>query len=120
VTVGGARSPRESNVSFMRVVGDVTDTVLTQGEFAHAVGANERTVQNWTRGQTKPRGATANRVLDLSYLVGELREVYTDEGIEIWLKSRNRNLELQRPIDLLSEGKVDEVLAEVGRVLGGM
>ena len=120
MTIGSAKTPRDSNVSFMRMVDDVTDNVLTQSEFARAVGAAERTVQNWSRGQTKTRGATANRVLDLAYLVRELREVYTDEGIEIWLKSRNRNLALHRPIDLLSEGRVDEVLAEVDRVIGGM
>lgn len=120
MTLSSAKAPRDSNVSFMRIVDDVTDTVLTQREFAHAVGAAERTVQNWSRGQTKPRGAAADRILDLAYLVSELREVYNDEGIEIWLKSRNRNLALQRPIDLLSEGKVDDVLAEVNRVVGGM
>lgn len=112
--------PGDATVSFMRLVEDVTERVITQSEFAAAVGASERTVQNWTRGQTKPRGQAANRVLDLVHLVGELREVYTDEGIQIWLKSRNRNLGHRRPLDLLSEGHVDEVLDEVHRVVGGM
>ena len=113
------KAPLDGNVSFMRLVDDVTDHVITQGEFAIAVGASERTVQNWSRGQTRPRGDTANRVLDLVYLVSELREVYTDEGIQIWLKSRNRNLQSRRPIDLLAAGEVDEVLEEVQRILGG-
>lgn len=104
----------------MRLVENVTERVLTQSEFAAAVGASERTVQNWTRGQTKPRGEAATRVLDLVHLVGELREVYTDEGIQIWLKSRNRNLGRRRPIDLFGEGRVDDVLDEVHRVAGGM
>jgi DNA-binding transcriptional regulator YiaG len=114
------KTPRDGNVSFMRLVDDVTDSVITQSEFAVAVGASERTVQNWSRGQTRPRGDAANRVLDLVHLVSELREVYTDEGIQIWLKSRNRNLHSQRPIDLLAAGEIDEVLDEVQRVIGGM
>ncbi|MHB1066924.1 MAG: MbcA/ParS/Xre antitoxin family protein [Candidatus Nanopelagicales bacterium] len=114
------KTPRGGNVSFMRLVDDVTDSVITQSEFAAAVGASERTVQNWSRGQTRPRGDAANRVLDLVHLVSELREVYTDEGIQIWLKSRNRNLHSQRPIDLLAAGEIDEVLDEVQRVIGGM
>ena len=65
------------------------------------------------------RGDTANRVLDLVHLGSKLREVYTDEGIQIWLKSRNRNLQSRRPIDLLAAGEVDEVREEVRRILGG-
>jgi DNA-binding transcriptional regulator YiaG len=111
---------KQDNVSFMRLVDDVTETVIPQSDFALAVGASERTVQNWSSGQTRPRGETVKRVLDLVYLVGELREVYTDEGIHIWLQSRNRNLSGQRPLDLLSAGQIDEVLEEVQRVVGGM
>lgn len=108
------------NVSFMRLVDNVTDNVITQSEFAAAVGASERTVQNWTSGNSKPRGETVTRVLDLVHLVDELGEVYTDEGIQIWLKSRNRNLDGERPIDVFASGQVDRVLEEVRRVVGGM
>lgn len=120
MTVEKSTEPGDGNVSFMRLVGGVTPRVVTQGELAVAVGTSERTIQNWSRGHTRPRGQAANRVLDVVHLVSELREVYTDEGIQIWLKSRNRNLDRQRPIDLLSEGRVDEVLEEVHRVVGGM
>lgn len=120
MTTARKPAPRDGNVSFMRLVDDVTDRVITQSEFAAVVGASERTVQNWTRGHTKPRGDAATRVLDLVHLVRELREVYTDEGIQIWLKSRNRNLGGRRPIDLLAEGRIDDVLEEVARVVGGM
>lgn len=109
-----------TNVSFMRLVDDVTETVIGHSDFAHAVGASERTVQNWSSGHTKPRGETVRRVLDLVYLVKELREAYTDEAIHIWLQSRNRNLQGRRPLDLLNEGQVDEVLEEVQHVVGGM
>lgn len=103
----------------MRLVDDVVPAI-TQSELAAAVGASERTVQNWTSGRTRPKGETVNRVLDVVHLVKELREVYTDEGIQIWLRSRNRNLGQRRPIDLLAENRVDEVLDEVQRVVGGM
>lgn len=111
---------KKDNVSFMRLVDDVTETVIPQSDFALAVGASERTVQNWSSGQTKPRGDAVKRVLDLIYLVSELREVYTDEGIHIWLQSRNRNLGGRRPLDLLSGGEIDDALTEVQRVVGGM
>jgi transcriptional regulator with XRE-family HTH domain len=103
----------------MRIVDDVTSSVITQTELASAVGASVRTVQNWTRGGS-PRGATAHRLLDVQHLVNELREVYTDEGIQIWLRSRNRNLGGRRPIELLADDHIDLVLQEVDRVVGGM
>lgn len=115
----GAVAGERSNLSFMRLVDDVVPAI-TQSELAIAVGASERTVQNWTSGKTRPRGETVDRVLDVIHLVTELREVYTDEGIQIWLRSRNRNLGQRRPIELLAEGQVEEVLEEVQRVVGGM
>ena len=115
-----ATRPPDSNVSFMRLIEGVTEHVFTQSELAAAVGAAERTVQNWASGQTKPRGEAATRVLDLVHLVKELGEVYTDEGIQIWLKSRNRNLGHRRPLELLAEERIEEVLDEVQRVVGGM
>ncbi len=107
------------NVSYMRIVDDVTNSVFTQTELAQAVGATPRTVQNWTRGIV-PRGKVAVRLLDVQHVVGELRDVYNDEAIQIWLRSRNRNLGGQRPIDLLSAERVDEVIAEVQNIVRGM
>lgn len=112
-----ARTP--GNVSYMRIVDDVTATVITQSELAHAVGTSVRTVQNWTRGSA-PRGQTAIRLVDMQYLVGELRDVYNDDAIQIWLRSRNRNLEGERPLELIAKGRYDEVLAEAQTIVRGM
>lgn len=121
VTSPERRSDRDrGNVTYMRIVDDVTRSVITQAELASAVGASVRTVQNWTRGGTSPRGTTATRLVDVQHLVNELRAVYTDEGIQIWLRSRNRNLDGRRPINLLAEDEIDTVLDEVQRVIGGM
>jgi hypothetical protein len=63
---------------------------------------------------------SAERLLDIHTIVELLSDSYTNEGIDIWLHSRNRNLEMRRPIDLLIEGQVDEVLDEAKWVTGGM
>ena len=75
---------------------------------------------NWAKGDASPTGAKVERLLDLNYLIRMLREVYTDQGVEIWLRSRNRHLEGQRPIDLLTEGALDQVLLEAQRLAGAM
>jgi transcriptional regulator with XRE-family HTH domain len=108
------------SVTYMRVVDEVTRSGITQAELAKAVGAGPRTVQNWASGHNTPRGKTAERLLDIRTIVELLSDSYTDEGIGIWLHSRNRNLDMRRPIDMLTEGQVDHVLEEAKWVTGGM
>lgn len=49
-----------------------------------------------------------------------LSDSYTDEGIDIWLRASNRNLNMRRPIDLIVEGQIDTVIDEAKWVAGGM
>jgi transcriptional regulator with XRE-family HTH domain len=93
---------------------------ITQAELGRAVHVSERTVQNWAAGHATPTGAKLLRLLDLQTIIALLREVYTDEGITIWLHSRNRNLKLQRPIDLLAEGDYESVVREATSVARAM
>ncbi len=116
------RRPRNEQASptYLNVIDEVTGSGITQAELGRAVGASVRSVQNWVSGQNPPRGRTAEKLLDLRTIVALLRDSYTDEGINIWLHSRNHNLALQRPIDLLTEGRIEEVLDEARWVAGGM
>lgn len=117
-------APQDDRVShsqsFPRIVSLVTGVGITQGQLGQAVGSSLRTVQNWASGDTAPTGAKVQRLLDLSFLIEELQTAYTEEGIQIWMNSRNRNLQGQRPIDLLVAGRIDEVLEEAQRVSGAM
>lgn len=110
----------EDSLTYLRVVETITDSGITQQQLAKAVGASVRTVQNWSQGSGTPRGPRMLLLLDIKHIVELLRDTYTDEGIEIWLNSRNRNLDHQRPVDLLQQGRAEDVLAEVERLTGGM
>ncbi|MCH9729742.1 MAG: helix-turn-helix domain-containing protein [Actinomycetia bacterium] len=104
----------------MRVVEDVTRAGITQAELAKAVGSGPRAVQNWASGQNAPRGAAVRRLLDVRTVVELLGDAYTEEGIDIWLHARNRNLDMRRPIELIVEGQIEKVIAEAKWVVGGM
>jgi transcriptional regulator with XRE-family HTH domain len=108
------------SLTYLRIVDDITRSGITQAELGQAVGASLRTVQNWAAGNGTPAGMKMRRLLDVQYIVRELREAYTEEGVQIWLHARNRNLNGQRPIDLLAADQYDEVLAEAERVSGAM
>lgn len=111
---------RDGSLTYLHVVESITNSGITQQQLAAAVGVTVRSVQNWTQGTGSPRGTRMTRLLDIRHLIEILGDAYTDEGIEIWLNSRNRNLDHQRPVDLLQEGRFDEVLAEARRLTGGM
>lgn len=119
VTSPGQRRTPDS-LTYSRILDEVTGSGITQAELGQAVGASVRTVQNWATGGSAPAGVRMQRLLDLHYLVGELRNAYTDEGVQIWLHSRNKNLGGNRPIDLLKSGDVDAVVSEAERVAGAM
>jgi transcriptional regulator with XRE-family HTH domain len=109
-----------NSLTYLRIVDEITRSGITQTELGQAVGASLRTVQNWAAGNGAPAGAKVRRLLDVQYIVRELREVYTEEGVQIWLHARNRNLGSQRPMELLAAGQYDVVLAEAERVSGAM
>ena len=110
----------EGSVTYLRILEEVAESGITRSELSRAVGAAERTVQTWVAGTSKPSGVRAQRLLDVQMIVRLLRDTYTPEGIRIWLNSRNRNLDLRRPLDLLSEPDgIDAVLQEANRLAGG-
>lgn len=108
----------DRSLTYLRVLEQVTGSGITQVELGKAVGAQVRTVQTWAAGDNHPTGIRAQRLLDIQTIVNLLRDTYTAEGIKIWLHSRNRNLELRRPIDLLIEGQIEAVLEEAQWVAG--
>lgn len=114
------RGENTSSVTYMRVVEEVTKVGVTQAELAKAVGAGPRAVQNWASGQNVPRGDTVKRLLDVRTIIELLSDSYTNQGIDIWLHARNRNLDMRRPIDLIVEGQIDAVIDEAKWVAGGM
>lgn len=48
-----------------------------------------------------------------------LREIYGREGAELWLRGRKKSLSGRRPIELLKEGRVDDVLDAIERLSAG-
>jgi len=104
---------------YSRIVTGVREGSITSAEVAEITGVRERQVQNWVSGTHRPTGGTRDRLLELHYIVEELRDIYTPEGIDIWIHGRNRSLGGKRPIDLLREGAFEEVLNAVEQLATG-
>ncbi len=105
-------------MTYLKVLERVSRVGLTQVELGKVVGAAPRTVQTWAAGDVLPTGLKAQRLLDIETIVSLLQDSYTDEGIRIWFNARNRNLDFQRPVELLLDGQIDVVLNEARTVAG--
>lgn len=113
-----SRALAESGL-YARMVNDVRGVALTTAEVAEITGVRPRQVQHWLSGSHRPHGDSKERLLELHYVVDQLRDIYSAEGVDIWLHSRNRNLDGRRPIDLLRTGDFETVLYAVEQLKAG-
>lgn len=108
-----------ADAMYTQVVGDLRGSALSTAEIGKLTGVSERQVQRWASGVSRPEGDSRTRLLELKYVIDLLREIYTDEGVEIWLHGRNRGLGGARPIELLQSGEFDIVLEAIERLRVG-
>jgi hypothetical protein len=113
----GAAPSNQDSATYQRLVARARKS-LSSNEIAALTGVQARQVQNWAAGASRPERRAGDRLLDLDYLISLLEEVYTDEGVEIWLHARNRSLHGRRPLDVLAED-YGSVLAAVERLTTG-
>ncbi len=108
-----------SGFSFPSLIDEIRRSGLTAAEIGQITRVRERQVQNWAAGSSKPASETRDRLVDVHYIVRQLQDVYRPEGIEIWLHSRNPELDDRRPIDILIEGDFEPVVHAVLRLRSG-
>jgi transcriptional regulator with XRE-family HTH domain len=89
---------------------------LTREELARALQVAPRTIQNWERRAT---GDMERKTRDLRELL-ELLGNYVRPGKEsAWLRTKLEAFGDKRPLDLLVEGRVRELIAEFRRLQEG-
>jgi transcriptional regulator with XRE-family HTH domain len=105
--------------AFADIVREVRAAPLTMAEIAEIVGVKERQVHHWAAGQHRPQNGVRDALLELRYVVKLLGDIYRPEGAEIWLHSRNPELDGSRPIDLLQDRQFVPVLQAIERLSSG-
>lgn len=81
---------------------------LTADEIATATGADQRTVRRWWRdGSSSTR--YGRQLDDLRAIAEILAATMRKEAIGYWLRSRNRYLNYERPLEALGRGEFDQV-----------
>ena len=86
---------------------------LKGSDVANIAAVSPATVSRWTAGSAFPHPKTQLVISDLRYVVDRLADFYTPDETRIWLYSKHRLLNGNRAIDLIHEGKTDEVLGVI-------
>ena len=85
-------------------------------DIANFAGVSKATVSRWRGGQKSPHPKTQLIVSDLSYVVMRLGEYYAHEEVRVWLYARHPQLDGERAIDLIHDGRTEEVIAVLDRL----
>jgi hypothetical protein len=82
---------------------------ITQSMIAQITGASERSVRNWKK-TSAIRPLYEERLRELQQIVVILSESLTPRGVSQWLRAKNRMLNNERPVMILSQGNATSVL----------
>lgn len=85
-------------------------------DIANIADVSSATVSRWIDGSHYPHPKTQLVLSDMHYIVGRLKEYYTANEIRIWLYAMHPQLEGRRAIDLITQGKSEEVIAILDRL----
>jgi transcriptional regulator with XRE-family HTH domain len=92
---------------------------LKGADIANIVDVSPPTVSRWSHGKGTPPIRTQTIIADLRYVVDRLSDLYTPDETRLWLHARHPLLNNERAIDLIHEGRTEEVLAVIERLEAG-
>lgn len=92
---------------------------LRGADIANIVDVSPPTVSRWATGKGSPSLHTQTMIADLRYVVECLSDLYTPDETRIWLHTPHPLLNRERAVDLIHEGRTEEVLAVIGRLEAG-
>ena len=85
-------------------------------DVANVTNVSKATVSRWSAGKAAPQPRMQLLLSDLRYVVDRLSEFYTPDETRTWLYSRNTLLGGDRAMDLIHEGRTEEVLLAIERL----
>lgn len=110
-----ARPPRPQLVSKLLAseVASGAAVFANQAELAEFLDVHRSQISRLTQGSQQLKDDPAWRLTGLGNIVAALRHLLEPEAIPRWLRGANGHLNFRRPLDLIREGRISEVLAAV-------
>jgi len=91
----------------------------SDAQVADALGVDRAQVKRWREGETEPGPGNAERVVGLDAAVELLSGYLAPSSIPKWLMGVNAHLGDRRPVDLLRQGNLSEVIAAIEALKSG-
>ncbi|MCP5363846.1 MAG: helix-turn-helix transcriptional regulator [Hyphomicrobiales bacterium] len=89
---------------------------LTGVDVANIAAVSKATVSRWSTGKAAPQPKTQLVLSDLRYVVDRLSEFYTPDETKTWLYARNALLNGERAMDMIHDGRTEDVLMAIERL----
>ena len=97
-----------------------TKAAMRSIDIANLLGTTPETVSRWNQGKAFPRPGAERQVLELEYIVDQLSDFYEPQEARLWLFSRQKLLNSERPADLIQQGRTSEVIAVIDQLRDGV
>ena len=91
----------------------------SDAQVAEALGVDRAQVKRWRAGETEPGAENADRVVALDAAVALLTGYLEPTSISKWLTGHNAHLAGRRPVELLREGNLSDVIAAIEALKSG-
>ena len=89
-------------------------------DIANVIGSRPETVSRWNKGKAFPQPDKELLLLDLEYIVDQLSDFYEPKEARMWLYSRQKLLQGERPVGLIQTGKAKEVINVLDQLNAGV
>ena len=99
--------------SLMSLGSEVLPPFGSDAELAAWLSVDRSQLSRYRRGRQQPGSEAGWRLTGLHAVVQALRQVLEPDAVGDWLLGVNAHLNHQRPLDVLHEGRVAEVMAAV-------
>jgi len=91
----------------------VTQDLGSQARVARLLGVSPSRVSRWLRTDEQPDTGNIRKLQNAEFVLARLYTVYRQETALKWLEGVNAHLRHRRPVDVLGDGRVAEVLAAI-------
>lgn len=91
----------------------------SDAKLAEALGVDRAQLKRWREGRTEPGSENADRIVGLDTAVQLLSTYLEPSSIPKWLMGINAHLGDRRPVDLLREGSLSDVIAAIEALKSG-
>jgi transcriptional regulator with XRE-family HTH domain len=88
-------------------------------EVAQLLKTRPETVSRWRGGASEPQPTTRDMLLQLWWLTTQLAELYVPSDAHMWLFAPHKQLNGERPVDLIQRGQIETVLKIISQLRDG-